>query len=207
MHKKILTAGLLTLSTAAFADAYVGVGYQAGVARVEQDSLRNPVVDGRPVGQSDRESAGSLRVLAGLQLNPAWALEASVQRFNLESSIEERIAGTGDDEEWESSFDSTHITLAPVHIRRLGDRLSLRLTAGLLYGDYDIERSHVIDVDDGPDQTLFRSRGNESKFGGVAGVGLAWQTPWRVEVLAEALHQQTRLVSSSTLALAAVYRF
>jgi opacity protein-like surface antigen len=207
MYKKFITAGLLTLSSAAMAQPYVGIGYQAGVGRVEQNSLRNPVVDGRTLDQSDRESANSARVLAGLQLNDSWGVELAFQRFTLETSVEERVAGTGDDDEWESSVKSSHISLAPVYTHALGEKLGLRVTAGVLYGDYDFVRTHTLDVDNGPDQNLFRAKNSESEFGGVAGIGLAYQTPWKVQVLAEALHQQTKLISNSTLSLTAVYQF
>ena len=52
MYKKLVTAGLITASGAVVSGPYLGIGYEAGAARVEQDSLRNPVVD--TPGQSGR---------------------------------------------------------------------------------------------------------------------------------------------------------
>lgn len=207
MYRKILTASLLTLSTAALAEPYVGLGYHLGGARVERDSLKSPVVDGRTLDQSDYESASGLRALAGYSFNDKWALEFTFQQPTLETSVEEPVTGTGDDEEWESSIESTHFTLAPVYQHALTPRVKLRFTAGVLYGDYELEREHVLDVDDGPDQQLFRSKTSETEWGAVAGIGVAVQTPWKVEVLAEALHQRTKLLSNTGVAVSAVYRF
>lgn len=207
MYRKIIIAGLLAASTAAVAGPYAGIGYQVGASRVEQDSLRSPDVDGRVLDQSDDESASSFRVLAGYRFNDRWALEFAFQKPTLETSIEERIAGTGDDEEWESSIESFHFTLAPVYLHRLGERVELRVTAGLLYGDYDRVRSHWIDVDDGPDQLLASTSDSESKFGATVGLGVAYTTPWKIELLAEGIYQRTSVLSNATLALTAVYRF
>lgn len=207
MYRKIFLAGLLTVPAAALAGPYVGIGLQAGASRVEQDSLRAPVVDGLTLEQSGHESVSSPRLLAGYRFNDRWALEATFQRPTLETSLEERDPATGDDEEWESSIRSTYLTLAPVYHHRLGERVELRVTAGLLYGDYDFTRSHTLDVEGGPDQQLSRVQDSDSKMGAVAGIGAAWQTPWKIEVLAEALHQRTKLVSNSGVALGAVYRF
>lgn len=205
--KLIAAAGLFAMSTAALADPYVGIGYQAGTARVERNSLRNPVVDGRTLDQSDHESASSARIVAGLRFSDRWALELTAQRPSLETSIEERVVGTGDDEEWESSVDATHVTLAPVYLHKLSDRVELRATAGLLYGDYSFKRTHTLDVDNGPDQDISRVKDSDSKVGATIGLGVAYTTPWQFDVVAEATHQRTRLLSSSALSLTAVYRF
>lgn len=207
MYRKIIVTGLLTASTATLAGPYVGIGYQAGASRVEQDSLRDPVVDGRPLDQSDNESSSGGRLLAGYRFNDRWALELSFQQPSLETSIEEPVAGSGDDEEWESSIDASHFALAPVFQHRLAERFELRLSAGLLYGDYDLERSHWIDVDNGPDQLLFSEKDSRSEFGGMAGVGAAWQTPWKFDVLGEVIYQRTKVLSNTAFALSAVYRF
>jgi len=207
MYRKIFLAGLLTVPAAALAGPYVGIGYQAGASRVEQDSLRAPLVDGRTLDQSGHESVSSARLLAGYRFNDRWALEATFQRPTLETGIEEVDTGTGDDEEWESSIRSAHLTLAPVYQHRLGERIELRITAGLLYGDYDFTRAHTLDVENGPDQQLSRVTDSDSKVGAMAGVGASWQTSWKIELVAEALHQRTKLVSSSGATLSAIYRF
>lgn len=210
MHNKIAIAALVAsaaAATAAAAEPYVGIGYQAGAARVERNSLRSPVVDGRTLDQSGHESVRSLRVLAGYRFSDRWSVEAAFQRPTLETSIEERDLGTGNDEEWESSIRSTHVSLAPVFQHRLSDRAELRVSAGLLYGDYQFEHTHWLDVENGPDQQLSRVADSDSKLGAMAGVGVTFRTPWKVEVLAEALHQRTSLVSDSSAALALVYRF
>lgn len=207
MQKKLIAAALFIAAPLAWGGPYVGVGYQAGVSRVERNSLRNPDVDGRTLDQSDHESSSSPRLLAGYRFNDRWALELTVQRPGLETSIEERVEGTGDDEEWESSIDGTHVTLAPVFLHPLGERVELRLTAGLLYGDYDLDRTHSLDVDNGPDQTIARATDSTSKLGAVVGAGVSVRTPWQFDVVAEALHQRTRILSNSTLSLSAVYRF
>jgi|SRR5690606_6416090 len=207
MYKKLVTAGLITASSAALSGPYLGIGYEAGATRVEQDSLRNPVVDGRTLDQSDHEYAGGARLLAGFQFSDRWALELTAGRPSLETGIEERIAGTGDDEEWESSVDATHVTLAPVYLHRLSPRTELRFTAGLLVGDYDIRRSHGIDVDNGADQVLARTSASESKLGATIGAGAAFQTPWKFEVLGEVLHQRTRVLAHSAVAVSVLYRF
>lgn len=207
MYRRIVALGLLPFCTAAWSAPYVGIGYQAGASRVEQDSQRQPVVDGRVIDQSGHESTGGLRLLGGYSFNDNWALELGVHRNTLEDGIEERVTGTGDDEEWESSIRSTHITLGPVYLHRFSERTSLRLTAGLLYGDYELKRTHWLDVDNGPDQLLSRATQGDSRLGATAGIGIGIQTPWKFEVLAEALHQRTRLLSNSSLALGVVYRF
>jgi len=207
MHRKIATVALIAFATTAAAGPYAGVGYQAGAERVERNSLRDPVVDGRALDQSGHESVSSVRVLAGYRFNDRWALEAAFQRPTLETSIEETDMGTGDDEEWESSIRSTHVSLAPVFQHRLSDRAELRLSAGLLYGDYKLVRSHSLDVENGPDQQFSRVTDSESKLGAMAGVGVTYRTPWQVEVLAEALHQRTSVVSDSSVMLGMVYRF
>jgi hypothetical protein len=207
MYRKIIVTGLLTASTATLAGPYVGVGYQAGASRVEQDSLKNPVVDGRPLDQSGSESSGGGRLLAGYRFNDRWALELSLEQPSLETSIEEPVGSTGDDEEWESSIDASHIALAPVYQHRLAERFELRLSAGVLYGDYDLERSHWIDVDNGPDQLVFSEKDSKSEVGGMVGVGAAWQTPWKFDVLGEVIHQRTSVLSNTGFALSAVYRF
>lgn len=206
-RKLIAAASLFAMSTAALAEPYLGVGYQAGTSRIEKDSLRYPVVDGRALDQSDHESSGSLRLVAGYRFSDRWALELTAQRPTLETSIEQRVAGTGDDEEWESSVDATHVTLAPVLLHRLSDRVELRATAGLLYGDYSFKRVHALDVDNGPDQVLSREKDSDSKFGAAIGVGAAWTTPWKFDLVGEVTHQRTKLVSNSAVSLTAVYRF
>ncbi len=207
MYRKIATLTLVAFAASAAAESYVGVGYQAGAARVERNSLRNPVVDGRTLDQSDHESVSSVRVLAGYRFNDRWSLEAAFQQPTLETSIEETDVGTGDDEEWESSVRSTHVSLAPVFQHRLSERAELRLSAGLLYGDYKFTRQHSLDVENGPDQELSRVSDSDSKLGAMAGVGVTFRTPWKVEVLAEALHQRTSVVSDSSVALGLIYRF
>lgn len=207
MYRKIATLTLVAFAASAAAESYVGVGYQAGAARVERNSLRNPVVDGRTLDQSQHESVSSVRVLAGYRFNDRWSLEAAFQQPTLETSIEETDVGTGDDEEWESSVRSTHVSLAPVFQHRLSERAELRLSAGLLYGDYKFTRQHSLDVENGPDQELSRVSDSDSKLGAMAGVGVTFRTPWKVEVLAEALHQRTSVVSDSSVALGLIYRF
>lgn len=208
MNKKLIAAaGLLAMSTAAFADPYVGIGYQAGSSRIEKDSLRNPVVDGRALDQSGRESSNSARLVAGLRFSDRWALEATAQQPSLETSIEQRVAGTGDDEEWESTVDTTHITLAPVFLHKLSDNVELRATAGLLYGDYSFKRVHALDVDNGPDQTLSRVKDTDSRYGYTVGVGAAYTTPWKFDLVGDVTHQRTKLLSHSAVSLTAVYRF
>lgn len=209
MHNKIAIAALVAFAATAAtaAEPYVGIGYQAGEARVERNALRSPVVDGRTLDQSGHESVSSLRVLAGYRFSDRWSLEAAFQRPTLETSIEERDVGTGDDEEWESSIRSTHVSLAPVFQHRLSDRAELRVSAGLLYGDYKFVRTHSLDVDNGPDQQFSRVTDSDSKLGAMAGIGATFRTPWKVEVLGEVLHQRTSLVSDSSVALGLLYRF
>lgn len=207
MNKKVIAATLLLSAPVAWSGPYVGVGYQAGAARVERDSLRNPDVDGRTLDQSDHESSSSPRLLAGYRFSDRWAVELAFQQPDIETSIEERVDGTGDDEEWESSIDAMHLTLAPVFLHPLGERIELRLSAGVLYGDYDLDRTHSLDVDGGPDQTLSRVSDSTAKVGAVVGAGVAMRTPWKFDVVAEVLHQRTRILSNTSLSLGAVYRF
>jgi opacity protein-like surface antigen len=209
MHRKIATLTLVALAATAAnaAEPYVGVGYQAGAARVERNSLRYPVIDGRTLDQSGHDSVSSVRVLAGIRFSDRWSLEAAFQQPTLEASFEQDIVGTDDDEEWESSIRSTHVSLAPVFQHRLSARAALRVSAGLLYGDYKLRRTHAIDVDNGPDEVLSRAGDSDSKLGAMAGVGFTLRTPWKVDALAEVLHQRTSVVSDSSVVLGLVYRF
>lgn len=205
MYKRLIATGLLLSSTAVLAEPYVGIGYQGGAARAEQNALRHPVVDGRAIDASDRDWGGGLKLLAGYRLSDSWAVELSYHETDLEAGFEQRAPMQ--DEEWESSIEATHLTLAPVYLHPLRDGLELRATAGLLYGDYDLRQSHVIDVENGPDQLLSRQSRSRSRLGGVVGIGMAVATPWKVELLAEIQHQRTSVLSESSAALSAVYRF
>lgn len=206
MKKIIATATLLAASTAAFAGPYAGIGYEASHARIERNSLRSPVIDGTALSLPRSEEQGGLKLLAGYQFNDSWALELGFSQAEVERSREVRLDATRD-EEWESSIDGRHFTLAPVYLHQLGERLELRATAGLSYGDYDIEQVHRIDVDNGPDQLISRVKDNDSKFGGMVGVGLAYQTPWKVEVLGQLQHQRNSILSSTSASVGLLYRF
>lgn len=206
MHKSIVATSLLLASTLASAEIYVGAGLQAGSTRVEKDALRNPVVDGRALDLSKSESSSGLRLLAGVTLNDNWALELTAQRSEVDDSFDQPVTLT-QDEDWEASIESTHITLAPVYIHPLGEKLDLRVTAGLLYGDYDIRQTHAYDNDDAPDQLISRSKSSKSKVGGVVGLGATFHTPWKIDLIGEVQHQRTSYVSNTAVSLTAAYRF
>lgn len=205
MQKTLIAAGLALASTTTLAGPYVGLGYQGGSSKVEQRSLRAPAVDGRVLDLSGSEGGSGLTALAGYRFSDTWAMELTWQRAAVDDTFE--LRQTGQDEEWEAEVDGQHITLAPVYRLSLGDRAVLRATAGLLYGDYDVERSHVLDIANGPDQTLSRSRDSRSKVGGIVGLGLEYATPWRVDIVAEVRHQRTSVLSFTGAAVSAVYRF
>lgn len=207
MHKRLIAIGLLaTTAATAQAEPYLGIGYQGGASKVENNALRRPVIDGRTLDASGNEWSGGVKLLAGYRLNDSWAVELGLRQAEREASFELRTS-PAQDEEWESSIDAIHVTLAPVYVHRLGDGLDLRATAGLVYGDYDIKHLHVLDVENGPDQILSRATSNRSKIGGMVGLGVAVHTPWKLELLAEIQHQRTSILSDSSLAVTAVYRF
>lgn len=206
MHKSLVTAALLLGSTLACAGPYVGLGYQAANSKVEQQSLKTPLVGSQAVDLSGSDSDGGVKLLAGYRFSDIWALELGLQQPRVEKSFERRLSVT-EEEEWEVSVEGTHITLAPVLLFPVGEKLELRATLGLLYGDYDIKRSHLIDVENGPDQNVSRVAASDSKLGGMIGLGAAVRTPWKVDVLAEVQHQRTSVLSSTALSLGVVYRF
>jgi accessory colonization factor AcfA len=206
MYKRIAAASLLLASTVASAEVYVGVGYQAGSSRVEKNALRNPVVDGRALDLSRSESSAGLRLLAGMTLSDNWAVELAAQRSEVDDSFDQPVSLT-QDEDWEASIRSTHITLAPVYIHSLSEKVDLRATAGLLYGDYDIRQSHAYDNDDAPDELISRNAASKSKLGGMVGIGAAYHTPWKFDLIGEVQHQRTGYVSNSSVSVTAAYRF
>ena len=205
MHKTLIVAGLALASTATVAGPYAGLGYQGGAAKVEQGALRAPVVDGRTLDLSGSDGHGGLTALAGYRFSDTWSLELSWRRAGVEEGFELRQAGQ--DEEWEASVEGSHFTLAPVYRIALGERLALRTTAGLLYGDYDVKQSHSLDVENGPDVTLASAARGRSRFGGSLGVGLEYTTPWKFDVVAEVRHQRTSVLSHTGASVSAVYRF
>lgn len=205
MQKTIITAGLALASSVAAAGPYVGVGYLAGESKLEQSDLRSPVVGGRTLELGDSRSSSDFSALAGYQFNERWALELSWQQVDLEDDFE--IRQPTQDEEWDASVDGSHFTLAPVYRFALGERLGMRAAAGVVYGRYDVKQSHVIDVENGPDQVLSASSRSESEFGGVAGIGLEYTTPWKVDVIGEVKYQRTKVLSHTGVGLSLVYRF
>lgn len=205
MYKTITAAALLLASATAFAGPYAGLGYQAGVSHVEDGDLRDPLIDGQLIPSDDKWS-GSPRLLAGFQFNDNWALEFSFARPGLEDGVETRLDAT-QDEEWELDIDASQFALAPVYLRPLGKLATLRVTAGLLYGDYDIRRTHDIDVEDGADVRVSRSKDSDSAVGGLAGIGAAFHLPWKIDLVTEAQYQRTRVLSNTVFSAMAVYRF
>ena len=205
MQKKFIAAGLALASSMAAAGPYVGVGYFAGEAKLEQRELRAPAIGGRELDLGGSQSASDFTALAGYQFTDRWALELSWQRFDVEDDFE--VRGITQDEEWDASVEGSHFTLAPVYRLPLTERLGFRASAGVVYGRYDIDRSHVIDVENGPDQTLSRVAGSESEFGGAVGVGLEYSTPWKLDVIGELKYQRTKVISNSGVAVNLVYRF
>lgn len=205
MYKTITATGLLLVSAATWAGPYVGLGYQAGLARAEDKDLRDPVVDGQAI-ESDNEGNGSPRLLAGYQFNDNWALEFSFSRPGIEDSLETRI-DANQDEEWESEIQGNHFTLAPVYLRPLGERATLRFSAGVVYGDYTLRQLHAIDVDDAPDITVSRTKTSDTAFGGLVGVGAAFHLPWKIDLVTEVQYQRTGTLSNAAASATVVYRF
>jgi opacity protein-like surface antigen len=205
MQKKIIAAGLTLASTMAVAGPYVGAGYQAGEAKLEQRDWRSPVVDGQALDLSDSNSSSDFTALLGYRFNDTWALELSWQRAELDDDFE--IRGATQDEEWDASVDGSHFVLSPVYRHALGEKLALRASAGVVYGRYDVSQSHVIDVENGPDQTLSSVSRSESEFGGAVGVGLEYTTPWKLDVIGELKYQRTKVLSNTGVAVNLVYRF
>jgi hypothetical protein len=202
----IVATTLLLTSTLAVADVYVGAGYQGSAFKVKRESLQSPLVDGRTLDLSGSDWSGGMRAVAGTSLADGWALELSFQQAGLDDDASVQ-AGVGQEEEWEARVQGFHLTLAPVYVHRLGEKLDLRATAGLLYGHYDVRQTHYIDVEDGPDQPISRASDNKSKLGGMVGLGLAMRTPWDFELVADAQYQRTSVLAGSVFSLTAVHRF
>jgi opacity protein-like surface antigen len=205
MKKTHIAASLMFATTAVTAGPYVGVGYQAGEARLEQGDLRSPVVDGQPLDLGNSTSIGDFTALVGYEFSDHWALELSWQQADVDDDFE--IRGATQDEEWDASVAGAHFVLAPVYRMPVGENFKLRASAGVVYGRYDIDQSHVIDVEDGPDQTLTSVSRSESEFGGAVGVGLEYATPWKVDLVGEVRYQRTKVMSNAAAALNLVYRF
>jgi accessory colonization factor AcfA len=205
MHKTLTAASLLLASSATFAGPYLGLGVQSGQVRIEDSDLRDPVIDGQAI-DSDSKWSSSARLLAGYRFSENWALEFTFGRAVIEDGIETRIDASRQ-EEWESEIKANQFSLAPVYSHRLGQATTLRFTAGLLFGDYDLQQLHAFDVDDAPDVTVSRVRSSESTAGGLVGLGLTYQLPWKVELVTEVQHQRTRLLSNTAVTASAVYRF
>jgi accessory colonization factor AcfA len=205
MQKTLIAAGLALASTVVAAGPYVGIGYQAGEAKLEQRELRAPVIGGRVLDLGGSQSSSDITALAGFQFNERWALELGWQQVDVEDDFE--VRGATQDEEWDASVNGSHFTLMPVYRHVLGEKLSLRASAGVVYGRYDADQSHVIDVENGPDQTLSSVSRNESEFGGAAGLGLEYTTPWKLGVIGEVKYQRTKVLSNAGVAVNLVYRF
>lgn len=205
MKKLIIPAGLALASTVATAGPYVGVGYQTGESKLEQSDFSSPVVDGQALDLSDSQSSSDFTAMVGYRFSDSWALELSWLHAEVDDDFE--IRGVGQDEEWDASIEGNHFVLAPVYRKALGEKLGLRATAGVVYGRYDVNTSHSIDVEDGPDQPISSSSTRESEFGGVVGVGLEYATPWKVDVVGEIKYQQTKLISHTGASVGLVYRF
>lgn len=205
MKKSLIAASLFVAATAAHAGPYVGLGIQGTSAKLESSSLRDPVVDGEALDLSGSHEKVGVRLLGGYSFSDTWALELGFQQMKIEDSIE--VRDVGQDEEWEAEVDGMLLTLAPVYSLRLNDSTALRLTAGLVYGDHDIKQSHGIDVENGPDQELSSAKDGKSRFGGLAGIGVTYRTPWKVEVLADAQYLRSSVVSGPSMTLGVLYRF
>jgi hypothetical protein len=206
MRKTIVATCLLLTSTLACAESYIGAGYQGASLKVRNSGLQNPVVDGRPLDLSDRTWSDGLKVLAGTRLADSWALELSFQQAGVEKDATVQV-DPNQEEEWEARIEGFHMTLAPVYLHRLGDTVDLRAMAGLLYGNYEVKQSHYLDIENGPDQSISRSSDSRSKLGGMIGLGLAFRTPWKFELVADAQYQHTSVLSGAAFSLAAVHRF
>jgi hypothetical protein len=209
MYKTIITTaaatGLLLVTAAASAGPYIGLGYQAGQTRIEDKDLRDPVVDGQAI-DTDNKWKASPRALLGYQFNDNWALEFSYSRAGIENSVEDRT-DPAQDEEWESEITGNHFTLAPVYLHPLGDLATLRVSAGVVYGDYKVRQLHALDVENGPDVTLSRIRDKESSLGGLVGLGAAFHLPWKIDLVTEVQYQRTKTLSNAGVSATAVYRF
>ncbi len=206
MKHALLAAGLLIAASSAHAEAYIGVGYQFSQLSVEDDDLSRPLVDGRSIDLSDSDSDDNFKLLVGYSFDANWGLELSFYQLEISNGDEEILNAT-EEEEWEASVEGNHFALAPVYTHELNDTFGVRATAGIVYGDYDVGRSHSIDVENGPDRPISRSSGSETGFGGMVGVGVLYRAPWNIEVLAEYQYSQTKIVSNSALSLSAAYRF
>lgn len=209
IHKTVAATlaatGLMLVSASSWAEPYLGLGYQAGLNRIEDKDLRDPVVDGQAI-DSDDSWKGSPKVLAGYRLNDNWALEFTYSRGGIEDNFEQRIDAT-QDEEWESQLDANHFTVAPVYLHPLNNFATLRFTAGAVYGDYTLKQQHGIDVDDAPDVSLSRTKSSDTAWGGLVGVGAAFHLPWKIDLVTGLQYQRTRLLSEASASVTAVYRF
>jgi accessory colonization factor AcfA len=196
----------LIAASPAHAEPYIGVGYQFSELSVEDDDLSRPLIDGRSVDLSDSDSDDNFKLLVGYNFNANWGLELSFYQLEISNSDEVVLSAT-EEEEWEASVEGNHFALAPVYTHEVSDKFGVRATAGIVYGDYDVEQSHSIDVENGPDRPVSRSSGSESEFGGMVGVGVVYRAPWNIDVLAEYQYSQTKVVSNSAFSVSAAYRF
>jgi accessory colonization factor AcfA len=155
---------------------------------------------------SDSDSDDNFKLLVGYNFNANWGLELSFYQLEISNSDEVVLSAT-EEEEWEASVEGNHFALAPVYTHEVSDKFGVRATAGIVYGDYDVEQSHSIDVENGPDRPVSRSSGSESEFGGMVGVGVIYRAPWNIDVLAEYQYSQTKVVSNSAFSVSAAYRF
>jgi opacity protein-like surface antigen len=206
MKHVLLAASLLIAASSTHAETYIGVGYQFSQLSVEDDDLSRPLIDGRSVDLSDSESDDNFKLLVGYNFNANWGLELSFYQLEISNS-DERLLTATEEEEWEASVEGNHFALAPVYTYEVRDNFGVRATAGIVYGDYDVEQSHSIDVENGPDRPISRSSGSESEFGGMVGVGVVYRAPWNIDLLAEYQYSQTKIVSNSAFSLSAAYRF
>jgi accessory colonization factor AcfA len=206
MKHALLAASLLIAASPAHAETYIGVGYQFSQLSVEDDDLSRPLIDGRSVDLSDSDSDDNFKLLVGYNFNANWGLELSFYQLEISNSDEVVLSAT-EEEEWDASVEGNHFALAPVYTHEVSDKFGVRATAGIVYGDYDVEQSHSIDVENGPDRPVSRSSGSESEFGGMVGVGVVYRAPWNIDVLAEYQYSQTKVVSNSAFSVSAAYRF
>ncbi len=206
MKHALLAASLLIAASSAQAETYIGIGYQFSQLSVEDDDLSRPLVDGRSIDLSDSDSDDNFKLLVGYNFNANWGLELSFYQLEISNSDEVVLSAT-EEEEWEASVEGSHFALAPVYTHEFNEEFGVRATAGIVYGDYDVEQSHSIDVENGPDRPISRSSGSESGFGGMVGVGVVYRAPWNIDLLAEYQYSQTKIVSNSAFSLSAAYRF
>lgn len=212
--KQLFCLPLLLASAATFAQPYITVGY--GAASISHDKVTT-FKDG--VTLSPSGSDGIAMATIGYKISDNFGLEFSYSQFDQESQLNGplSVAGSGasavlTQTKWESELRANQFAIKPAFFLPLGDRFTLKATAGLSYNMYKTssrnytEKESVLDVDfDVPIETIPTEK--EGTVGLIAGAGAYMRLYQGLSIGVEANYSYDKIVSATQVFGTLNYQF